>query len=161
METRYLKGGVPIRSTLITSIFMLMLTYCIIGFAGGYQYSNHIAMNGTLAATYNAVNAAGSSPYSGASGLFSLTALNNYQNSTHTNLGTWSGVLNIAVSSMVMAMNFAFTIPISIYALMNFIAAPIAMIIPVGTGYIVAGLTLLLASIIILTIISSLLIYPT
>jgi len=158
-----LKGGVPIRTILISTVFMMLLTYCCIGFFGGYQYNNRIAMNGTLAQTYYLVGAAANTPYSASSGLFSLQNITTQENATYSNLASsgFLGSLNIAASSMSMVLNFAFAIPVTIYTFMSFIAVPLNIIIPVGVGYIMAGLVLLLVSLIILSIVSGLLIYPT
>ncbi len=150
--------AVPIRTMVVGSIFALMLTYGSVGFFGSYQYSNHIAMNQTLAQAYNSIVLKPSEP----GGIFSIGNLSSSSTSEATNIQnvTIFSAPGLAIQTLGYAAKFIAVVPALFYQLISFVAAPMAQTLHVPTGYVIAALTVLLITIIVLALLSALFIFP-
>lgn len=148
----------PIRGLSIAVVFTLVVAYLAVSFFGGYQYSNHIAMNGTLASTYNSIIANSTAP----GGIFSfgglLTTSNNFGTKFQNVTGFFAAV-NAATSALSFIVGFITLLPNMVYGMIQFIAQPfVALGLPVG--FVIVGLTILLTILILLAIGSGVLIFP-
>ena len=148
----------PIRNIAVTTILSLMLTYGVIAFFGGFQFTNNIAMNGTLAQEYNTIIATPSSP----GGLFytgNLLGSAQTYGSNFSNVGQNLNPATATSTALGFLVGFISSGPVAIYQLIAFLVQPlVALGIP--TGYAIAGFTILLIMIILLGIASAILIFP-
>ena len=146
-----------IRSALVIGIFSLMVMFAALGFFGGYQYTNHIQMNGTLANAYNGI--LGNASVFGSA--YGLTQIQAQAQTTGTKLqnATVFSVIGVAFESLGLGARFIVTIPALFYAMSLFIAQPLVAI-GINTGFAVAAIELVILFGIILTVLSALFIFP-
>lgn len=145
-----------LRSAITVGVFSLLVMFAAVGFFGGYQYTNNIQMNGTLAASYNSI--LGNASIFGGPGYYALQTQTNITGTQLQNSTAFS-TLTLAVGSLGLAAKFIITIPQMFFTLSNFIAQPLGAL-GINAGFATAAVSLLILVGIILTVLSALFIYP-
>ncbi len=156
MMNRNLKAAVPIRTILLASVTLLMLTYFMVGWLGGYQAVNNETTNATLAKQYKAITGNTTNPGGSLFGTFGNTSTQ--ASGTASNLKNPSGIFSItgAIGS---AAQFFGSIPVVFNAFFTFMAGPlIAAGIPVG--YAVMLMETMIVLVVVLAILSAIFLFP-
>jgi len=155
-QIRYMKGAVPIRTIIIASLVMVLLTFSVVLFTGSYAYSNNLPINNTVSSQYNSLIGNPSNPNSGLfSNYLNLTSQVGSQGSQLHNSNLQFGLFN----TIGIAAQFFTSLGPIIGGFLQFISIPLEAV-GIPAGYAVIIMAVMLLAIMALGILSAIFLFP-
>lgn len=139
----------PIRQMIVGVLITMLAAFGMIFFIGGYETSNGLALNATIASNYNAITANPSAP---AAGIFCssqngacLSSLASQVNNTGTSLQSYStNPLGSLINTVSVVAGYLFEIGAFFGLLSTFISTPLSLFMPVGFAQLIGNITLII-----------------